>query len=155
MGLIEKVLGLFGRSGGKGERKGQGSVTGTACDRTRSAIEGLGDGMVKPSEWLFARKHMRSCPECASYCERMRAVLEAFEEMERVGAPGDFADSLMELLRGWPSVEAETGLGWGRRGFVYLAGAAGAGAAVALAITLRRRLTGRQETDNLAPAGSA
>lgn len=130
------------------------------CDRAKKTIARAGDGRLGAIHLFALRRHLKSCPACEASFKRMLALLDALDGTARVGAPGGFAeDVLASLLAGTaPATEAPEQPG-GRRGLLWVAGAAvlGIGVAVGVAAGMRFRghasRTGNVE-DGLA-AGSA
>ena len=125
------------------------------CVRAVDAIEDLGDGDLGRVKRLLLKRHADRCRKCGSYLMRMEAVIQALAELVRVTAPDDLVEAVMAcLLSGAGAVElhAETEE-HGRRNLLLVAGAAGLGVAVAVAIV--RWVVGREHEEGLAPMGSA
>jgi len=141
-------------------RYGREEKTGE-CIRAENAIEDLGDGRVGRVRWMFLRRHVKDCPECGTYLERMSAVVETLFEtlsqMERVSAPDDFAALVMarlvQSLLGSERIEAREGER-GSRNLVWVA-AAGAGVAIAVALAIVRWVLGREHAEEIAAVASS
>jgi len=137
-------------------RYGREEKTGE-CIRAENAIEDLGDGRVGRVRWMFLRRHVKDCPECGTYLERMIAVVETLSQMERVSAPDDFAALVMarlvQSLLGSERIEAREGER-GSRNLVWVA-AAGAGVAIAVALAIVRWVLGREHAEEIAAVASS
>lgn len=122
-----------------------------SCNRAMEAIESLGDTGHRRHGWLFLRRHVRRCSDCGVYLTRMDSVIEALAETQRVSAPDELLEAVMDRLRSRllhesPTVEESS---HGHRGLLVLAGAAGLGVAVAIALTVRRHIVGKTATKRL------
>ncbi len=129
----------------------------TDCVRAIDAIEELGDGELGRVKWLLLRRHARKCDPCGSRLRRMEAVVQALAELDQVPPPADLVDLVMAcLVTGINAVEQHAEAEeHGRRNLILVAGAAGFGVAVAVALAIVRWVLGRENDDGLAPAGSA
>jgi predicted anti-sigma-YlaC factor YlaD len=124
------------------------------CARAGKAIEDLGDGRVGRVRWMFLTRHVKDCPECGTYLERMSAVVEALSEMQRVSAPEDFAALVMaRVVQGILGTgRAEGAVPERRSRNVVWVAAAGAGVAIAVALAIVRWVLGRERPEELAAA---
>jgi hypothetical protein len=126
------------------------------CERAACAIEDFADGGIGRARWMLLRRHVAGCQDCATYFDRMGAVVEALAGMQGVKAPDDFAAIVMHrLLAGLAASRPEPdGKGYGRGTLVWVA-AAGVGVAVAVGLAVARWALGREASEKLAAAGSA
>jgi hypothetical protein len=123
----------------------------TGCERAEKAIDAMGEG--KRLKVVLHSRHIHRCPGCAAYMARMQTVAAVLDEMERVPAPENFA-AFVAAGTGptqWPS-ELQ---GHGRRNLFIVGGAAALAMAVALVITLIRRITGHEPADDSLALGGA
>ena len=87
----------------------------------------------------------------------MESVIEALDEIQPVCAPDELLQALTDCLRpklSYESPAVEEG-SHGHRGLLVLAGAAGLGVAVAIALAVWRHLVGQQGDEELASIGTA
>jgi len=125
------------------------------CSRAAGAIEDFGDGSIGRLRWMFLRRHVKDCPECATYFSRMSAVLETIDQLQRVQPPEDFTVLVMRrLLDGLDAARPAAQHERGRHNLLFFA-AAGIGVAMALAVAVVRWALGREAEDKLIAAGSA
>ncbi len=131
--------------------------TGRECERAGRAIEDLGDGRTGRVRLLMLRRHVQACPDCGMRLEKMSAVLDALSEMQREQLPEEFTATVMarllEAVAGAPAGGA--GRGRDNRNLFWVAGAAGLGLAIGLALAFIRHLLGREGEDELAAVGHA
>ena len=128
-----------------------------SCNRAREAIESLGDTRRGHQGWLSLRRHVRRCPDCGAYLARTESVIEALDEIQRVSAPDELLEAVMdglipELFYESPAVEESSR---GRRGLLVLAGAAGIGVTAAVALAARRHKVGQNGEEELTSIGTA
>lgn len=135
-----------------------GTVSGSECERAGRAIEDLGEGRIGKVRWMLLRRHVKDCPECGTFFDRMSAVVDALSELQRAEAPEEFAALVMalliEALGGRPAEAAELVNGSNRNLFI-VAAAAVLGLAIGLVLAVLRRWTGRHGDEELAAVGQA
>lgn len=131
------------------------------CDLALKAIEGLGDEKPGRARWMRLRRHLERCPGCRASFVRMKAVRDAVERMPRVPAPPGFTEKVLELLpAGTPAEPGVRERTSGRRGLLWIGGAAVFGVALAVGLAVARRLAGQssmlgKRDDKLSVLGSA
>ena len=128
-----------------------------SCDRAMEAIENLGDNGHRPHGWLYLKRHVGRCSDCGVYLTRMESVIEALDELQPVSAPDELLEAVMGRLHPRLSYESPTveEPSQGHRGLLVLAGAAGLGVAVAIALAVWRHIVGQQGDEELASIGTA
>lgn len=128
-----------------------------SCNGAMEAIESLGDTSHRRQGWLFLRRHVRRCSDCCAYLTRMESVIEALDELQSVSAPYELLEAVMGCLLPRLSYESPTveEPSQGHRGLLVLAGAAGLGVAVAIALAIWRHIVGQQGDEELASVGTA
>lgn len=115
------------------------------CDRAMKGIERAGDRRLGSLRLLVLRRHMKGCPECNSYFTRMIALLGALDSIDRVAAPVGFAESVLASLYAVNNAEArDSHQGKGKRGLLWVGGAAILGIGVAVGVTAGLRFRGSQ-----------
>ncbi len=134
-------------------RRGDGKKD---CARAAQAIADFGDGNVSRLRWVLLRRHVKDCPECGAYLNRMSAVLEALAQMQDIRAPEHFAALVMRRLLEGPSPLAgdEMSEPHGRRNLLWVL-AAGLGVLAAVGLAVVRWAVGRYPHKKLAVAGPA
>lgn len=127
------------------------------CSRTLGAIEELGDGDLGRLKSALMRRHARSCRSCGGHLTRMEAVVHALAGLERMPAPEDLLELVMACLVPYSGDRCldHAAEERGRRNLLLVAGAAGFGLALAVALGVVRWALGRDHEDGLAPVGSA
>lgn len=126
------------------------------CARAEKAIEELGEGRVGRIKWMLLRRHVAGCEACGSHLERMAAVLEALDAMERAQVPEELAALVMaRLAEGLIRRSLEPAAEGSHRNLIWVA-AAGVGLALAVGLAVLRWALGRhEEPENLATIATA
>ena len=127
-----------------------------SCTRAVEAIDEFGEGDLGRVKALLLQRHARKCGRCASYLDRMEAVVKGLARLGQVYAPDDLVEAVMACF-------AAEGTGaegpgevreHGHRNVALVAAAAGLGVGAAVALAIVRWVTGRQDDEMLAPASS-
>jgi hypothetical protein len=127
-----------------------------SCMRAFEAIDEFGEGDLGPIRNLLLQRHAKRCGRCASYLDRMEAVVDGLTSLGQVYAPDDLADAVMGgfAAAGGDFEGHEETKERGRLNVALVAAAAGLGVGVAVALAIVRWVTGREDEEVLAPVSS-
>lgn len=123
-----------------------------SCVRAVDAIDDLCEGDLGRVKGLLLERHAKRCGRCASYLNRMEAVIDGLTRVGRVYPPDDLVEAVMACL-----VSSDTSIGERTmarergRWNLLVAGAAGVGVGVAVALAIVRWVIGREHDEALAP----
>lgn len=112
------------------------------CTRAARAIERLGEGKPGALGMFALRRHVKGCAACETSFIRMVALLDALNDTVRVGAPEGFSEELLaRLAAGREPAHENHERAAGRKGLLWVAGAAvlGIGVAVGVAVGMKFR----------------
>jgi hypothetical protein len=127
-----------------------------SCTRALGAIGQFGEGDLGRLKTLLLQRHAKRCGRCASYLDRMEAVMDGLARLGQMYAPDDFAEAVMGgFAPGGTDAEGHYEVKeHGRLNVALVAAAAGLGVGAAVALAIARWVTGREDEEILAPVSS-